>query len=124
MVPAAEGAALEVVEVVEPEFTFEVLVHALGSPALFDDANEFLVAHPTRQCRQEKPGTLGLVRLPLDDQPRWLALRDGDAVLVQRVDAAKAEAGAQRTLLVASPLASDAIGSTLFRSAVPNTPAA
>jgi len=45
MVRAAEGAALEVVE---PEFTFEVLVHALLSPALFDGANEFLVAHPTR----------------------------------------------------------------------------
>lgn len=100
MVPTAEGPAFEVVE---PEFTFEVLVHALRSPALLDDANEFLVAHPTWQCGEVKLGALVFVRPPLDDQPRRLTLRDGDAILVQRLDPAEGEATAQRTFRALLP---------------------
>ena len=79
MVPASKGAAFEVVE---SELSFEVFVHPLSSPALLDDADELLVAHPTRQRREVELGTSAFLRQPLDDQPHRLALGDGHAIFV------------------------------------------
>src|SRR3954470_4072794 len=56
MVPATKAPPLEVVEA---QFAFEVLVDALGAPALLDDPNQTLVAHLRWHGREVELGGLG-----------------------------------------------------------------
>src|SRR5271154_344398 len=57
VMPAGERAAFEVVQA---ELSFELLVGALGAPALLHDAHDLLLGHPPRQRRE--------------DELRWLRL--------------------------------------------------
>jgi hypothetical protein len=71
VVPAAETAALEVIET---EFPLEVLIGALGTPALHGDADELVEGRVRGQRREEVVGGLGLAVAPLDQQPDRRAL--------------------------------------------------
>ena len=54
MMPSRERAPLEMVQ---PEFSFEFLVRLLRAPALFEDANNLLLAHAARKrCQSEFRG--------------------------------------------------------------------
>jgi hypothetical protein len=55
VVPARKAAALVVVE---PELSLQVLVNALGSPALHDEANELLLCRTARHAHEEVVGRL------------------------------------------------------------------
>src|SRR5579884_599214 len=72
VLPAGVGAPLEVVQ---SQLALEVLVSALGTPALLDSSDELLAIQRFGQCRQhvvfDKAAPLDLV----DDEPLLLAAR-------------------------------------------------
>src|SRR5690606_22237388 len=100
MVPAHEGATLEVIE---PELTFQVFVHPLCPPAFLDDADEPLVTHAARQGREIKLHRLLVVGWPLDHQPDGLAIFDGEAILMGRLDPTQRKPTLERCLAAFSP---------------------
>src|SRR5262245_39617293 len=100
MMPTGEGAALEVVEA---EFALQVLVHALGSPALLEDAHDLLLAHLVWQRAERKLGRLSLVLGPLDDQPKGLSILQRNAIVVGGLDLHEAEARAQARFRAIAP---------------------
>src|SRR5258708_30235010 len=109
MVPTGEGTP---VEVMEPQLPFEILIHALGPPAFFEDADDLLVAHASGQGRQEKLRGLALAFGPLSDEPERLAVGKRDAVVVRRLHAHEAES---RAHLAPRPVAPNKAANRLLR---------
>src|SRR5580704_6809951 len=88
MVPASEGAPLEVVEA---KLALHLFVGPLRTPALLDGADDVLLAHPARERGEDVLGRLRLALGPLDHEPQGLALRHLGAVVVSDLDAPKPE---------------------------------
>ncbi len=86
VVPAAETPSFEVVEA---ELALQVLVDALGAPALHDDADELSLGDVFGQGREEVVSGLLLAVAPLDEEPLGVALRVGAG----RRDSPEGEAG-------------------------------
>src|ERR1700733_11554930 len=107
--PSREGATFEVIE---PQFPLEVLVHAFGPPALFEDADDLLVAHASCQRRQDELRGLALAFGPLSDEPERLAIGECDAVVVRRLHAHETEA---RAHLASRPVAPDQAAKRFLR---------
>ena len=100
MVPARKGTALEVIE---PEFSFEILVHALGSPALLEHADDLLLAQAPGQRREDEFGRFLFIFGPLGDEPERLAIGKSDAVVVRSLDADETEARTQFAFAAIAP---------------------
>jgi hypothetical protein len=66
MMPTGEPSAFEVIEA---EFTLEVLVGALGAPALHDQSYELLARHLVRERAEEVIRRLRFPVSPLDQEP-------------------------------------------------------
>jgi hypothetical protein len=75
VVPAWEAKAFVVVQT---ELALEVLVHALGSSALHDQANELSVRSELGQRDEKGMGRLLLTVPPLDEKPERFLLALGD----------------------------------------------
>src|SRR6185312_10984760 len=90
-------------EVVEPELAFEVFVHSLGSPTLFEDANDFLFAHTPRERGEDELARLRVAVEPLGNEPERLAIGERDSVVVKCLDANEAEAAAKRLIRSFAP---------------------
>ena len=88
VVPADEGAALEVIE---PQLALELLVSALDLPALLDRADDRLLAHAPTQRREEELRRLRLVLGPLDDEPERLAIARVRSVVMSDLHSPEAE---------------------------------
>src|SRR5579871_948173 len=100
VMPSDEGATLVVIEA---ELALELLVDALGLPALLDDAHDLLLAHTRAQRRDEELGGLPLAVGPFDDEPDRLAgLRLG-AIVVSDLHTAKDEVGGEFPLDTIAP---------------------
>ncbi|WP_395854275.1 hypothetical protein [Cystobacter fuscus] len=74
VVPTGKATALVVVE---PEFSLQVLIDALGSPALHDEADELLLGRTARYGDEEVVGWLRLALAPLNEKPEGLLLALG-----------------------------------------------
>jgi hypothetical protein len=74
VVPTRKATALVVVE---PELSLQVLVDALGSPALHDEADELLPGDAARHAHEEVVGRLWLALAPLDEKLEGLLLALG-----------------------------------------------
>src|SRR6202050_2632726 len=71
VIPAAEGAALEVVE---SELAFEVFIDALGAPSFLGDPNELLATRGFAQPRERVVRRRFLVVRPFDQEPVLTAI--------------------------------------------------
>src|SRR4051794_4158428 len=74
VVPTRKATALVVVD---PELSLQVLVDALGSPALHDEADELLPGDAVRHGDEEVVGRLWRALAPLDEKPEGLLLALG-----------------------------------------------
>src|SRR5579863_74042 len=92
MIPAWEGASLEVVE---PELALHLGVDVLGAIALLEDAHDLLLAHRATEGGQRELARRLLAMGPLGDEPERLARSRVGAVVVSDLDAAEGEARAQ-----------------------------
>src|SRR5262245_4666236 len=104
MMPARIPSALVVIQ---PEFTLEVFIGALRSPALHDSSDDLLLGHAPRKRTEEVVGGLVLPVAPLDQEPERLALLDlvGMGVGVCGYDPTECEPGGERLLRSLSPSA-------------------
>src|SRR3990172_13405737 len=100
MVPTGEAATFVVVE---PKLALEVLVDALGAPALHGEADELREGHVVREAGEEVVGGRGLAGAPLDDEPDGGTLGERAALLGARGDAASSEAGGERLAGAGAP---------------------
>src|SRR3982751_4377000 len=89
MVPARKGTTFEVIE---SELTFEVLIQALGSPALLEQADDLLFAHASAQRGEKKLGRFLLIFRPFSDEPKRLTSSESNAVVMRGSDAHETEA--------------------------------
>ena len=90
MVPARKPPALIVIEA---ELALEILVRALGSPALHHHPYQLLLGQSLRERAEDVVGRLLLVVTPFDQQPYRFTLLDSIATVVGRDDAAKCKPG-------------------------------
>src|SRR5580700_3582403 len=66
MMPAAEGAALEVIQA---KLAFEIFIDALGTPSFLGDPNELVAAWRLAHARERVVRRRLLVLRPLDEEP-------------------------------------------------------
>src|SRR5262245_21296523 len=92
VVPADEGAALEVVQA---ELALELLVHALSLPAVLNDPNDLLSGHPARETGEEEFRRLVLTLWPFEYQPHWLPFLWVRSVVAGNLYPAKTEIGGE-----------------------------
>ena len=90
VMPALVATALEVVEA---EFAFEVLIDALGTPALFDEPDERFTAGTPRQGGEMKMLGGGLPISPFAYQPQRFSFIRFPTIVMVWDDATKGEAG-------------------------------
>ena len=84
VMPASEATSLEVIQA---KLAFEVLVDALGAPALLDGSNQVFHGDLPRQRCEVVLGRRRFTVGPLRDQPHVLTDRRGDAIVVKGDDA-------------------------------------
>src|SRR5438876_4665906 len=99
VMPARERAALEVVQAQLP---LELLIGALGAPALLHDAHDLLLRHATRQRGEDELRWLRLAFQPLHHEPHRLSIAGVGAIVVGDFHTTKCE---PRGELAARPLA-------------------
>src|ERR1700760_760388 len=92
VMPAAEPAALEVIE---SELAFEILVHALGAPALLDQVHELDERHALVGGEMEVERLVFIVA-PLTNQPPAIAATRFITVVPRREDAEEGEPCGER----------------------------
>ena len=87
VVPASETAALEVIQ---SEFALEILVHALGTPALLDQLHELHEGHALVGGEVEVDGLVFIVA-PFTNEPHPIAATRFTTIVCRRDDAQEGE---------------------------------
>src|ERR1043165_6707136 len=90
-------------EVVESELTLQVFVHALGAPALLEDADGLLATHSSWQRGEDELGGLLLAGHPLGHEPERFSIGYGESVVVHGLHAHEAKLRAQSCLRAVTP---------------------